>query len=126
MAEVRSLNHEKAVKISEETRATFEKEAKALGAKLDFKVSTAMKAYKLDESSKVVSVLKESMLKNNIKPNFLIINGGTDAAHFAEHGVPTAVLGCGYRKEHCCDEYLDLKEAEKITKVITDIVESLA
>ncbi len=126
MAECRALEHEKGVKLADEMEAIFRQAAKEVGAEIKIDKKVALKAYYLTPDSDVVRLASNAIKKFDLKPETLVIKGGTDAAHFNSHGISTAVLGVGYREIHSCKEYLIIKEAEIMTKVLIDIVEGLA
>jgi len=126
MAECRSLEHEKGVKLAKEMEEIFKQAAKEVGAEIKIDTKVALKAYYLAPESDVVKLAYTALTRNDVKPQTLVIKGGTDAAHFNSHGIPTAVLGIGAREIHSCKEFLIIKEAEIITKVLIDIVEGLA
>lgn len=126
LAECRALDHEKAVKLAGEMEAIFRQAAKEVGAQVEVKNVAALKAYYLSPDSDVVKIAYNALVKHDVKPKTLVIKGGTDATHFNTHGIPTAVLGVGYRDEHSCKETLIIKDAETITNVLIDIVEGLA
>ncbi len=126
LAECRALEHEKALKLAAEMEAIFRQSAKEVGAEVEIKNVAALKAYYLSPDLDVVKIAYNALVKNDVKPKTLVIKGGTDATHFNAHGIPTAVLGVGYRDEHSCKESLNIKEAETVTKALIDIVEGLA
>jgi tripeptide aminopeptidase len=126
MAECRALEHERGVKLADEMEEIFKQAAKEVGTEIKIDRKVALKAYYLAPESDVVKIASNAIAKYDIKPQTLVVKGGTDAAHFNSHGIPTAVLGCGYRENHSCKEYLLIKEAETITKVMIDMVEGLA
>jgi tripeptide aminopeptidase len=126
MAECRALKHENGVKLASEMEEIFRQSAKEVGAEIQIETKIALKAYYLAPEADVVTLASNALSKYDIKAETLVVKGGTDAAHFNSHGIPTAVLGAGYRDEHSCKETLIIKEAEIITKVLIDIVEGLA
>jgi len=126
MAECRALKHENGIKLSKEMEEIFKQSAREVGAEVVVDTKVALKAYYLAPESDVVKLAYNALIKYDIKPTTLVIKGGTDAAHFNSHGVPTAVLGTGMRDIHSCKEYLIIKEAEIMTNVLVDIVEGLA
>jgi len=51
---------------------------------------------------------------------------GTEAALYAEHGIPSIVLGPGNLKQaHVVDEFVDLGEAKKALSIYTRMIESV-
>ena len=126
MAECRALEHVKALNLAEEMEKVFREAAKEVGAEIKIEKKEALRAYYLSPDSDVVKIACSAIAKHDLKPETLVIKGGTDATHFNSHGIPTAVLGAGYRDIHTCKETLIIKEAEIITKVLIDIVEGLA
>ena len=126
LAECRCLKHEKAVALADEMEKIFRKAAEEVGTQININRDTMMKAYLLDEKSQVVQLVIKALQKHDVKPEVKIVRGGTDATFLNEHGIATAVLGAGYRECHTSNEYVIIHEAVTITKVIKDIVETLA
>jgi tripeptide aminopeptidase len=126
MAECRALEHERGIKLASEMEEIFRQTAKEVGAEVEIKNNVALKAYYLAPETDVVKLAFNALTKYDVKPETQVIKGGTDAAHFNSHGIPTAVLGIGCRDIHSCKEYLIVKEAEIMTNVLIDIVEGLA
>ncbi|MFH1223095.1 MAG: M20/M25/M40 family metallo-hydrolase [Pseudomonadota bacterium] len=126
LVECRSLNQDKAEKLADEMETIFKQSAKEVGAEVMIDRNVLYRAYLLSEDSDAVNCAKAAIKKNGLNPITEKIRGGTDAANFNAHKIPTAVLGIGYRDIHSCNETLILKEAETLIKVIIDIVEGLA
>lgn len=126
LAECRCLKHEKALVLADEMEKIFKQASDEVGTQINVDRKTSMKAYLLDEKAQAVQLVLKMLQKYDVKPKVTIVRGGTDAAFFNEHGISTAVLGAGYRENHTCDEYVIIHEAVTMTKVMRDIVESLA
>jgi tripeptide aminopeptidase len=126
MAECRALEHERGVKLASEMEEIFRQAAKEVGTEVKIETKVALKAYYLEPQSDVVKLVHRALTKHDVKVKTAVIKGGTDAAHFNSHGIPTAVIGIGCRDIHSCNEYLIIKEAETMTNVLIDIVEGLA
>ena len=61
---------------------------------------------------------KEAMEKEGIKPELMVIGGGSDANVLAGHGYRSVILGLGMRDVHTVQESLDMDEVWKAARVI--------
>lgn len=126
LAECRSLNHDKAMKLAEDIKAAFQYGADKVGAKVKIDMEVSSEAYEIKESEEVVQVVKRALVKQGITPDVQIITGGTDATSFNLNGIPTAAIAVACYDIHTVDEYLVISEAEAITKTLATIMEDLA
>ncbi|MFH1223749.1 MAG: M20/M25/M40 family metallo-hydrolase [Pseudomonadota bacterium] len=126
LAECRSLDDKKALKLAEEMKAVFKKSADKFGATVDIDVQTSLKAYSIPKDSKVVKIAVEAIRKNGLKEDVKSITGGSDATHLNHAGLQVAALGIGGRKMHSTDEFIVIDEMVSLTRIITTLVEDLA
>ncbi len=112
MAECRSLDHNKAIKLSEEMKAIFTKASDETGTKINIETDMVSKGYKIDAGSEIVKRYIKSMNQNNIDPDIKVIVAGTDASLFNEQGITAVVVGIGCREIHSKDEYAVISEME--------------
>jgi len=126
VAECRCLSHEKAEKLADEMEEIFKQGAREVGADVVIDRKMVLKAYMLSDKSDVVKHAKNSLTKLGVNPKVTVTRGGTDATYLNAHGIPTAVLGVGYRDNHSCNEHLIIKEAETMVKAMVDMVEGMA
>ena len=113
--EIRSPDHSKALKTSQEIRAIFEQAARRLGGKITWSVTEHIRSYAVSPKREVVkrflAVAQERM--RCIKPERITTYGGSDANRLNEHGIETIVLACAMNKCHSTEEYTVLNELEK-------------
>ncbi|MCX6112790.1 MAG: M20/M25/M40 family metallo-hydrolase [Proteobacteria bacterium] len=126
IAECRSCNHNKALKIAKEMETIFRNSAREVGTSIDIKSEIKYEAFRIPEDSKVVQLAVKALKKYDIKANTLVITGGLDANNFNKHGIQTATLGVGCRDIHTTKEYLLIKDLETSARTVIDIVEGLA
>ena len=126
LAECRSLNHDKAIKLSEEMKEIFTKASNDCGTKIHIDTDLVSKGYKISAESDIVKEFVLSLEKHGVKPEVQVIVAGTDASLFNEHGIPAVVVGIGCRDIHSKGEYAIISEMETITKVLVSLVEGLA
>ncbi len=126
MAECRSVDHEKAMKLADEMEKIFRQSAKEVGAEVTVDRKLIAKGYHLTENSEAVKRIKDAYIKNDVNLRMVTIMGGSDANHFNSHNIPTITISAGYTGEHSCTETLSIKEAEIMTKTIISLVEDLA
>jgi tripeptide aminopeptidase len=125
-AECRSLDHEKAVRISEEMKAIFKKASDESGTKIDIVTEMISKGYKISADADIVKLYVSALRKHNVEPKVQVITAGTDASHFNAKGISALVVGIGCREIHSKNEYAIISEMETTTKVLVTLVEGLA
>lgn len=123
LAECRSLDHRKAVELSEIYVRIFEEEAERMGAKAEVKVELAYRATRLPEDSPAVALAREAVSSLGMEPVLHLIRGGTDASILNQHGIEAVVLGMGAREAHTKDEWIsveDLKRAGELARALIE------
>ncbi|WP_104748287.1 succinyl-diaminopimelate desuccinylase [Helicobacter cetorum] len=77
--------------------------------------------------SKLISVLKENILKIcNITPSLNTKGGTSDARFFSAYGIEVVEFGVINDRIHAIDERVSLKELESLEKVFLGVLESLS
>ena len=117
-AECRSLDHDKAVRLTEHIKQAFEAAAAETGAKVQIKVEQACRAFRLAESAFIVKLAKQAIRDAGLEPKTQVITGGTDASIFNQHGIETAVLGTGAKNEHSKDECIAVSDMQKAAEIL--------
>ncbi|MBR5348691.1 MAG: M20/M25/M40 family metallo-hydrolase [Lachnospiraceae bacterium] len=117
--EIRSRDHEKALKTAQETRKEFERAAESMGGKISFSVTEHIRGYAVSPESDVVrrfrAVAKEQMPKQ--KPEWITTYGGSDANRLNEHGIETIVLACGMERCHSTEEFTTIMALEQSARL---------
>ena len=108
--EVRSLDHEKALKQINEIKEVFRKYSSEAGATLDFSFTEHVKAYNVSKDEEVVKRFLKTAKQTGLDPELMITLGGSDANVLNEFGITTIVNACGMEKVHSTKEYVYLKD----------------
>ena len=74
----------------------------------------------------IIDIASEAMKKENIKPIYKAIRGGTDGSQLSYMGLPCPNIFAGGHNFHGKYEYVPLESIEKATKVIINIAEITA
>ena len=101
--EVRSLDHEKALAILEQVRASFLEHAGR--AAVDFTLDPHMRAYRVPEEHPVVRRFQRACGALGLPGCLTRTLGGSDNNILMLHGVTGIVLSCGMRNVHSTREY---------------------
>lgn len=122
-AEVRSLDQDKCVRLSENIKDTFSIAARNVGAHADVKLDLTSKAYRIDRDVPLIQVAVEALRAAGVEPRLTGIMGGLESAVYHEHGIEVVPLGNGVRAEHTLDEHVrvdDMRQAVKVIHLLFD------
>jgi len=125
-AEVRSLNHDKCVHLSETIRETFCDAAHALGATADVKLDLAYKAHFVKPESPLIRVAVDALREAGIEPKLTAITGGLESAVYQEHGIEIVPIGNGVRAEHTPEEHVFVEDMRQVVRVIHHLFDRLS
>ncbi|MCX5971666.1 MAG: M20/M25/M40 family metallo-hydrolase [Coprothermobacterota bacterium] len=117
-AEVRSLNHEKCMTISQTWKEIFEVGAKAVGAVADVSLNLAYKAAVVSAQSPMVQLTCEALRSIGVEPKVMVITGGLESALYNERGIETVPIGNGVKEEHSTAENVSVEDMEKVIRVL--------
>jgi tripeptide aminopeptidase len=117
-AEVRSLNHDKCVQISETWKEIFETAAKAVGARADVTLSLESRAARMSADSPMVRVTCDALRSVGVDPKVTVITGGLESSIYNEKGIETVPIGNGVKAEHTVSENVSVEDMEKVTGII--------
>lgn len=117
-AEVRSLNHDKCMHISETWKEIFEVAAKAIGAKAEVTLNLAYKAASILADSPMVQVTCEALRSIGVEPKVMVITGGLESSIYNEKGINTVPIGNGVKAEHSTSENVSVHDMEKVVEII--------
>ncbi len=124
VGEVRSYDHEKAERIVEETERIFRQEAEAVGASVEVKTNVLIRAYSVDEGSRVCKdfVAALDMIDEDPDPSegsvFVSTFGGSDNNILKTRGINGIVLSCGMYNVHSKEEYTTVEDLEKGARLV--------
>lgn len=117
-AEVRSLNHQKCIQLSDTVKAVYEVAARAMGATATVNLTLAYKATQISPDTAMVKLTRTALNSVGIEPRIISITGGLESALYNEKGIETIPIGNGVQAEHSTDEHILVADMEKIVKVL--------
>ena len=125
-AEVRSLNHEKCITLSNTYKEVFEVIAHSIGAKAEVNLNLAYKATRISEDAPMVQVAKKALKSVGIEPKIIAITGGLESAIYNEKGIETIPIGNGVKSEHTTSENVSVEDMKKVVQVLQHILSQFA
>ena len=121
--EVRSYDHEKALRLVEQVKEAFEKETRLLRAFMDMDVSVDLKAFHTDKEEAVVRGFEGACRQLGITSELTETFGGSDCNTFAEHGICGIVLSCGMYEVHSVREYTTVSDLLNGAALAAELIE---
>jgi tripeptide aminopeptidase len=125
-AEVRSLNHEKCIALSNTYKEVFEVIAHSIGAKAEVNLNLAYKATRISEDAPMVQVAKKALKSVGIEPKIIVITGGLESAIYNEKGIEMIPIGNGVKSEHTTSENVSVEDMKKVVQVLQHILDQFA
>jgi len=125
-AEVRSLNHEKCIALSNIYKEVLEVIAHSIGAKAEVNLNLAYKAIRISEDASMVQIAKKALKSVGIEPKVMVITGGLESAIYNEKGIETIPIGNGVKAEHTKEENIAVGDMEKAVNIIQHIFKELS
>lgn len=126
MYEARSFDGEKLDNLLKETNDIFEEVAKEFGAKVENGVKKGYAGFKLDENLEIINHLKKACENINLKCELKSSGGGSDANVYNAKGYVAVNLAVGMTKVHTTEEYIEIDDLVKMSKLTLEIVKELA
>ena len=124
IGEVRSFNHKKAVLQVEKIKSVFEKTAAGFNAEIHAEISVNMEAYKIDRSSHIVERFLKACGALELEGQLVSTFGGSDNNNLVKNGIEGIVLSCGMFNVHSRKEYTLVRELEKGTRLVAELITS--
>jgi tripeptide aminopeptidase len=121
LAECRSADHDKAVRLAEETVATIRAAVEAAGATAEITVDEKCRAVRIPEDAWSVRTARKALATVGIDAKPVFITGFTDASVYNNRGIEMAVIGIGAQNEHSTDECVAVADMEKAVSVLIEI-----
>lgn len=118
--EVRSLDHEKALRIIEQIRDTFMKQAG--DAEVDYILDPHLVAYHIPEDHPVVNRFQRACEKLNLPGKTTRTLGGSDNNILVQNGLTGIVLSCGMNSVHSTQEYTHIDELKKGAELVAELL----
>lgn len=103
-------------RITDTWRAAFERQAKrvknhrGVRGKVVFRSETDYNPFLIDRRDLVVLTAVAAAKSVGLKPRLRSAEGGLDANHLNERGIPTVTMGAGQHGPHTVDEYVEISE----------------
>ncbi len=120
--EIRSFNHDKALKTLEYVRETFARSVRETGAELGFEHQINVKAFEIRPSEPVVIRFAQACRNLGIEPEFGSSFGGSDGNTIVQYGIPCAVLSCGMYDVHSVREYTRISDMADGARLVAELI----
>ena len=121
--EVRSRDHERALKESQMMLDALAHAANAAECELETKTTLEYRAYKLRRTDPVVQVAWTALEQCGFEPGLLATGGGADSHLFNERGIPCVNIANGMDLIHTPDERIAVADVEAMVDVTLALVE---
>jgi len=121
LAECRSLNHEKAEKLSKEMETIIREEVTRNGSEVEIIIDNKCKAVQINPASEVVEISKKALKSVGIDARTAFMTGFTDASIYNNNGIEMAGVGIGAKMEHSTEEHIYVEDMEKAKNTIVEI-----
>lgn len=122
--EVRSLNHEKALKHAELVRKQFERSCSAAHASLDFEINIVSRSYSTPTNHPVVARFEKACDRLGLPVSLIKTFGGSDNNIIAQNGIAGLVLASAMNRVHTCDEFTTVEEIVRIAELTLQLMTS--
>ncbi|PIC72176.1 hypothetical protein CSV77_02915 [Sporosarcina sp. P16b] len=122
LSEVRSINPDKMKKQIDLMVKKFATTSQSLGGKAETTTELMYPGFSIGDDEEVVQVAMKSIRNVGREPKIMTSGGGSDGNVFNGMGVPTVTLSVGYEEIHTKNERMPVKELEKLTELVLEIV----
>ncbi len=120
--EVRSLDKKKLSNIEKQIQTISKEAAAEAGGRVNIKGNLEYSGFSLDEDDPIIDLVTSSMKEVKIKPSFGISGGGSDTNIINAAGIKAVNLSAGMQKVHTTDEYIMIKDLERIAQLTLSII----
>lgn len=124
--EARSRKEAKLAAQVEHMRRTFEEEAAAIGASIEFEHTREYDCYRWTESDPIIKLGRAAWKLAGLEPDFQEGGGGSDANIFNSAGIPTVVVGTGYDDAHTHTENVAVDDLATASKYAQALIQAAA
>lgn len=121
-AEVRSLDHTRALSLAKEFTGCFRETAAAYSASAEASTSVYYPCYRVDSDSQVALRVQNALSRLGRPAVFERSMGGSDANMFNLHGVESVCLGVGFEQVHSCRESIAISELVAAARLVRELV----
>jgi len=122
LAECRSLDHEKGVKLAKEMERIIRDKVTKIKAEVEIKVDNLCKAVDIPDNSWTVEQSKKALRTVGIEAKTTFITGFTDASIYNNRGIEMAVVGIGAQLEHSTEEQILIEDMEKAKDMVIELM----
>lgn len=122
--EIRSYRHEKAIEQLESMKEIARQVTIKTGATYQLKENVECYAYETSKESSVVTRYEKACKELQIPIVLTKTFGGSDNNNLVRHGVEGIVIACGMEQVHSCNEYTNVDQLVKSTKLLLKLMES--
>lgn len=111
--EIRSFDHQDALKWSKHIHTVFEEEAIKEHASIEYDDYVHIEAYKINEDEEVVERFNNACHNLQLTPRLISTHGGSDNNRYVKEGIREIVVACAKNDCHSVSEYTTIDELEK-------------
>lgn len=122
LSEVRSINPDKMKQQIDLMVEKFASTSESLGGKAETETQLMYPGFSIGDDEEVVQVAMKAIRTIGREPKIMTSGGGSDGNVFNGMGVPTVTLSVGYEEIHTKNERMPVKELEKLTELLLEIV----
>ena len=122
LAECRSLDHDKAEKLSREMESIINEEVTRNGSEVEVTIDNKCLAVQISPDSEVVSIAKKALKTVGVNAETAFMTGFTDASIHNNSGIVMAGVGIGARMEHSTEEHIYIEDMVKAKDMIVEIM----
>lgn len=125
-AEARSHDPERIKTQVKHMTDVFETTASELGGKAVVTVEQSYPGFKINDNETVVKIAQESASNLGLSANTIISGGGSDGSIINTFGIPSVILGVGYKKIHTTNERMPIKSLNLLASQVLEIIKIVA
>ena len=122
LAECRSADHEKGVKLAAEMERIIHEQVESVGAKAEISTDNLCRAVSIPDDAAPVKIAQQALSTIGITAEPIFITGFTDASIYNNQGIQMAVVGIGAKDEHSKDESIAIQDMQN---ALTALIEML-
>lgn len=120
--EIRSFDHEHALKLLLEIEEIMNDEVTKVGATYQWQEKINCVAYQTDLNGKTAQRYREACKVIGIDCEFVKTLGGSDCNTFSQEGITGLVLSNAMNQVHSCEEYTQVEEIILSTRIVRELM----
>ena len=118
IGEIRSYSHEGALQQAKRIEELFRKEAEKAGGSSRMTFQVPVHAYHTPKEHSSVRRFSRACEKLGLSGRLVETFGGSDQSNLSLHGIPGLVLASAMEQVHSCEEYTQVSELLRLTKLL--------